>query len=100
MTQVKTLTRKLTSFTLSAAVALGAAAGAVINAPAAAVYADEEQTEPNPIQESYEIDGVTYYNSHSTNFNSDKVLGHWSGYAAKTDTLVWWYDEELRRKIQ
>ena len=35
-----------------------------------------------------------------SNFNSDKVLGHWSGYAAKTDTLVWWYDEELRRKIQ
>ena len=73
MTQVKTLTRKLKSFTLSAAVALGAAAGAVLNAPAAAVYAADEQTEPNPIQESYVIDGVTYYNAHSTNFNSNKL---------------------------
>ncbi len=24
-----------------------------------------------------------------TNFNSDDVLGHWSGFAAKTDTLIW-----------
>ena len=24
-----------------------------------------------------------------TNFNSDEVLGHWSGFAAKTDTLIW-----------
>ena len=24
-----------------------------------------------------------------TNFNSDDVLGHWSGYASKFDTLVW-----------
>lgn len=31
-----------------------------------------------------------------SNFNSDRVLGHWSGFAAKTDTLVWWYDGELR----
>lgn len=29
-----------------------------------------------------------------SNFNSDRVLGHWSGYAAKIDTLVWWYDWE------
>lgn len=27
-----------------------------------------------------------------SNFNSDEVLGHWSGYAAKVDTLVWWCD--------
>ena len=27
-----------------------------------------------------------------TNFDSDEVLGHWSGYASKVDTLVWWYD--------
>lgn len=27
-----------------------------------------------------------------TNFDSEDVLGHWSGYAAKYDTLVW-YDE-------
>ena len=27
-----------------------------------------------------------------TNFNSDEVLGHWSGFAAKADTLVWWCD--------
>lgn len=36
-----------------------------------------------------------------SNFDSDEVLGHWSGYAAKVDTLVWWYDgywdEEMRR---
>lgn len=36
-----------------------------------------------------------------TNFDSDEVLGHWSGYAAKVDTLVWWYDgywdEEMGR---
>lgn len=24
-----------------------------------------------------------------TNFNSDEVLGHWSGFASKTDTLIW-----------
>lgn len=24
-----------------------------------------------------------------SNFNSDKVIGHWSGYASKYDTLVW-----------
>ena len=24
-----------------------------------------------------------------TNFNSDEILGHWSGFAAKTDTLIW-----------
>ena len=30
-----------------------------------------------------------------SNFNSDRVLGHWSGYASKVDTLVWWYDEKL-----
>ena len=30
-----------------------------------------------------------------SNFNSDRVLGHWSGYAAKIDTLVWWCDEEI-----
>ena len=29
-----------------------------------------------------------------SNFNSNRVLGHWSGYAAKIDTLVWWYDWE------
>ncbi len=28
-----------------------------------------------------------------TNFNSDEVLGHWSGFAAKYDTLVWWCDD-------
>lgn len=28
-----------------------------------------------------------------SNFNSDEVLGHWSGFAAKIDTLVWWYDD-------
>ena len=27
-----------------------------------------------------------------TNFDSDEVLGHWSGYASKLDTLVWWYE--------
>ncbi len=27
-----------------------------------------------------------------TNFDSDEVLGHWSGFAARTDTLVWWCD--------
>ena len=27
-----------------------------------------------------------------TNFNSDEVLGHWSGFAAKIDTLVWYTD--------
>lgn len=27
-----------------------------------------------------------------TNFDSDEVLGHWSGYASKVDTLVWWYE--------
>ena len=25
-----------------------------------------------------------------TNFDSDEVLGHWSGFAAKIDTIVWW----------
>ena len=30
-----------------------------------------------------------------SNFNSDRVLGHWSGYAAKIDTLVWWCDEGI-----
>ena len=25
-----------------------------------------------------------------SNFNSDEVLGHWSGFAAKIDTIVWW----------
>lgn len=25
-----------------------------------------------------------------TNFNSDEILGHWSGFAAKTDTIVWY----------
>ena len=29
-----------------------------------------------------------------SNFNSDRVLGHWSGFAAKTDTLVWWCNEK------
>lgn len=28
-----------------------------------------------------------------SNFNSDEVLGHWSGFAAKYDTLVWWCDD-------
>lgn len=28
-----------------------------------------------------------------TNFDSDEVLGHWSGFAAKFDTLVWWCDD-------
>ena len=27
-----------------------------------------------------------------SNFDSDEVLGHWSGFASKVDTLVWWYD--------
>lgn len=27
-----------------------------------------------------------------SNFDNDQVLGHWSGFAAKMDTLVWWYD--------
>lgn len=27
-----------------------------------------------------------------SNFNSDEVLGHWSGFAAKIDTLVWHFD--------
>ena len=30
-----------------------------------------------------------------SNFDSDQVLGHWSGYAAKTDTLVWECDSLL-----
>ena len=30
-----------------------------------------------------------------SNFDSDRVLGHWSGYAAKTDTLVWECDSLL-----
>ena len=28
-----------------------------------------------------------------SNFNSDEVLGHWSGFAVKFDTLVWWCDD-------
>jgi len=28
-----------------------------------------------------------------SNFNSKEVLGHWSGFAAKMDTLVWWCDD-------
>lgn len=35
-----------------------------------------------------------------TNFNSDRVLGHWSGYATKTDTLVWWYDDYWNDTLQ
>lgn len=28
-----------------------------------------------------------------SNFDGDDVLGHWSGFAAKIDTLVWWYED-------
>lgn len=34
-----------------------------------------------------------------SNFDSDEVLGHWSGFAAKVDTLVWWYDEYWEEEL-